>query len=90
MMYVRFLLSLRNVENLLFERAIDIRHDTVRFWCKRFGVRIENATQRVGRMRGVRHRRWQSETSWGEPEHERLIHHGWRECLAATGCSALR
>ena len=32
MMYVRFPLSLRNVEDLLFERDIDISHETVRFW----------------------------------------------------------
>lgn len=31
MMYVRFPLSLRNVEDLLFERDIDICHETVRF-----------------------------------------------------------
>jgi len=31
MMYVRFLLSLRNVEDLLNERGIDINHETVRF-----------------------------------------------------------
>ena len=30
MMYVRYPLSLRNVENLLHERGIDIRHETVR------------------------------------------------------------
>jgi len=29
-MYVRFPLSLRNVEDLLFERGIDICHETVR------------------------------------------------------------
>ena len=32
MMYVRFPLSLRNVEDLLHERGIDISHETVRFW----------------------------------------------------------
>ena len=32
MMYVRFPLSLRNVEDLLFERGIDISHETVRHW----------------------------------------------------------
>src|SRR3990170_3282766 len=32
MMYVRFPLSLRNVEDLLFERGIDICHETVRQW----------------------------------------------------------
>ena len=30
MMYVRFPLSLRNVEDLLFERGIDLCHETVR------------------------------------------------------------
>ncbi len=32
MMYVRYPLSLRNVEDLLHERGIDIRHETLRFW----------------------------------------------------------
>ena len=31
MLYVRFPLSLRNVEDLLFERGIDLCHETVRF-----------------------------------------------------------
>nr|WP_236617732.1 hypothetical protein [Sphingobium ummariense] len=37
MMYVRHPLSLRNVEDLLFERGIDISHETVRLWWNRFG-----------------------------------------------------
>ena len=37
MMYVRFPLSLRQVEDLLVERGIDICHETVRFWWNRFG-----------------------------------------------------
>ena len=36
MMYVRFPLSLRNVEDLLFERGIDLCHATVRTWWNRF------------------------------------------------------
>jgi putative transposase len=32
LMYVRFPLSLRNVEDLLFERGVDLSHETVRFW----------------------------------------------------------
>ncbi|MGY2735509.1 transposase-like protein [Sphingomonas sp. UYP23] len=32
MMYVRFPLSLRNVEDLRFERGIDSCHETVRQW----------------------------------------------------------
>jgi hypothetical protein len=37
MMYVRYPLSLRQVEDLLFERGIDICHETVRFWRLRSG-----------------------------------------------------
>ena len=37
MMCVRDPLSLRNVEDLLFARGIDICHETVRLWWNRFG-----------------------------------------------------
>jgi putative transposase len=37
MMYLRYPLSLRQVEDLLFERGIDICHETMRFWWNRFG-----------------------------------------------------
>ena len=37
-MYVRFPLSLRNVEDLLHERGIDICHESVRLWVDRFGT----------------------------------------------------
>ena len=37
MLYVRFPLSLRNVEDLLDERGIDVSHETVRYWWQRFG-----------------------------------------------------
>jgi len=36
MMYIRYPLSLRQVDDLLFERGIDICHETVRFWWNRF------------------------------------------------------
>ena len=35
MMYIFRSLSLRQVENLLFERGMDICHETVRFWWNR-------------------------------------------------------
>ena len=56
MMYVRFPLSLRNVEDLLFERGIDICHETVRFWWNRFGPMFaaDIKRQRINRMRGFR------------------------------------
>ena len=55
MMYVRFPLSLRNVEDLLFERGIDICHETVRHWWNRFGPMFAGdiRRQRVSRMRGL-------------------------------------
>ena len=37
MLYVRYPLSLRNVEDLLHARGIEISHETVRFWWNRFG-----------------------------------------------------
>ena len=60
MMYVRFPLSLRNVEDLLFERGIDICHETVRLWWNRFGplFAADIRRQRVQRMNGFRHWRW--------------------------------
>jgi len=59
MMYVRFPLSLRNVEDLLHERGIDISHETVRFWWNRFGPMFaaEIRKRRVQRLRA--HSIWQ-------------------------------
>jgi putative transposase len=60
MMYVRFPLSLRNVEDLLFERGIDNCDETVGHWWNRFGPLFAGALrrQRVSRMRSFRHWRW--------------------------------
>ena len=60
MMYVRFPLSLRNVEDLLAERGIDISHETVRHWWNRFGpiFAADIRRQRVSRLRGFRQWRW--------------------------------
>ena len=58
MLYVRFPLSLRNVEDLLHERGIEVSHETVRFWWKRFGPMFaaEIRRKRVERMRSSRWR----------------------------------
>lgn len=37
MYYVRYPLSLRNVEDILYERGIDICHETVRYWWHKLG-----------------------------------------------------
>src|ERR1700722_8559435 len=60
MMYVRYPLSLRNVEDLLSERGIDISHETVRFWWNRFGPMFaaEIRKRRVAHMRGYPQWHW--------------------------------
>ena len=53
MLYVRFPLSLRNVEDLLHERGIEVSHETVRFWWRRCGPMFA-AEIRKGRAAGMR------------------------------------
>jgi putative transposase len=54
MPYVRYPLSRRDVEDLLFERGYDFCHETVRLWWNRFGplFAAEIRRRRVNRMRG--------------------------------------
>ena len=53
MINVKYPLSLRNVENLLAARGIDICHETVRFWWSRFEPMFaaEIRRKRVDRLR---------------------------------------
>jgi len=78
LMYVRFPLSLRNVEDLLFERGIDICHETVRFWWNRFGPMFaaDIRRQRVSRMRGFRHWKWHLDEVYVKINGE--MHYLWR------------
>ena len=57
MMYVRFPLSLRNVEDLLHECGVEISHETVRFWWNRFGP-LFAAEIRKRRIEGMKSSRW--------------------------------
>ena len=59
LMYVRFPLSLGNVEDLLHERGIDICHESVRKWVDRFGPMFASKirTRRASVMR--QHTQWQ-------------------------------
>ena len=57
MMYVRFPLSLRQVEDLLHERGIDISYETVRAWWNRFGP-VFAAEIRKRRVRHRSYSRW--------------------------------
>ncbi len=57
MMYIRYPLSLRQVEVLLFERNIDICHETVWFWWNRFGLMFA-AEIRKRRVHHQSYSRW--------------------------------
>ena len=78
MMYIRFPLSLRDVEDLRFERGIDICHETVRFWWNRFGPMFASQIrrERVSRMRGFSHWRWHLDEVFVKINGER--HYLWR------------
>jgi putative transposase len=57
MMYVRFPLSLRTVEDLLHERGIEVSHETVRSWWLHFGPIFASEIRRK-RVSGMRASRW--------------------------------
>ena len=58
MMYIRFSLSLRQVEDLLHDRGIDICHETVRAWWNRFGPMF---AAEIRKKRVAAHPNW---TQW--------------------------
>src|SRR6516162_7960245 len=41
-LYYRFPLSYRDVQELLFERGIDVTHEAIRQWCLKFGQAYAN------------------------------------------------
>ena len=57
MMYIRYPLSLRQVEDLLFERGIDISHETIRYWWNRFGPLLAGEI-RNRRIKGRNYSNW--------------------------------
>ncbi len=60
MLYICFPLSLRNVEDLLHERGIDVSHETVRYWWNRFGpvFASESRRKRVQQLSAFSKRKW--------------------------------
>jgi putative transposase len=71
-------LSLRNVEDLLAERGIDICHETVRLWWNRFGPMFaaEIRKKRIDRMRAHTHWRWHLDEVYVKINGE--LHYLWR------------
>ncbi len=78
MLYVRFPLSLRNVDDLLHERGIEISHKTVRYWWNRFGplFAAEIRGKRVEAMRA--HRQWQWHLDAVYVKNNGVPHYLWR------------
>ena len=78
MLYVRYPVSLRNVEDLLHARGIEISHETVRFWWNRFGPMFaaEIGRKRVERMRSLPHRGWHLDEVMVKIN--RVTHYLWR------------
>ena len=78
MLYVRFPLSLRNVEDLLHERGIEISHEAVRFWWNRFGPLFagEIRRKRVSRMRSYLNWQWHLDEVFAKSDGKR--HYLWR------------
>ena len=77
MLYIRFPLSLRNVEDLLHERGVDVSHEAVRFWWHRFGPMFA-AEIRQRRIHGMRssHWRWHLDEMFVKINGEK--HYLWR------------
>ncbi|MBW0159714.1 IS6 family transposase, partial [Sedimentimonas flavescens] len=78
MLYVRFPLSLRNVEDLLHERGIEISYESVRFWWNRFGpiFAAEIRKKRAERLRSGPQWQWHLDEMFVKINGER--HYLWR------------
>jgi putative transposase len=78
MLYLRFPLSLRNVEDLLHERGIDVSYETIRFWWRRFGplFAAEIRRRRIDRMRAFSTWRWHVDEMFVKINGEQ--HYLWR------------
>jgi putative transposase len=45
--YFRFQLSLRDIEELLFERGVVVSYETIRRWCDKFGAGLHGGPKRL-------------------------------------------
>jgi len=83
MMYVRFPLSLRNVEDLLHERGIDISHETVWYWWNRFGPMFAAENRRKVNQTGFTGEPKARKVSYGKRQpREPFFDRGARACGA--------
>ncbi|WP_135505738.1 IS6 family transposase [Roseovarius aestuariivivens] len=78
MMYVRFPLSLRNVDDLLHERGIDVSRESIRFWWMQFGPLFASEIRkaRIQRMHCYSNYRWHLDEVFVKINGE--THYMWR------------
>ncbi len=78
MLYIRFPLSLRNIEDLLHERGIDVSHETVRYWWNKFGPMFaaEIRRKRVQQLRAFSKWKWHVDEVFVKVNGKR--HYLWR------------
>lgn len=50
--YLRFNLSLRDIEELLFERGVVVTYGTIRCWCDKFGAHFAHRVKAERRKPG--------------------------------------
>ncbi|ADY27784.1 Integrase catalytic region (plasmid) [Deinococcus proteolyticus MRP] len=53
-LYHRFTLSYRDIEELLFQRGIQVSHETIRDWCDKFGPNLTKELKKREPQRGSR------------------------------------
>jgi putative transposase len=51
--YFRFQLSLRDIEELLFERGVTVSYETIRRWCEKFGAGFAHRVKAARRKPGT-------------------------------------
>src|SRR4029453_5249483 len=51
--YFRFQLSLRDIEELLFERGVVVSYETIRRWCDKFGASFGQGAKGARRQAGI-------------------------------------
>ncbi|MFT6694238.1 MAG: putative transposase, partial [Neolewinella sp.] len=75
MYYVRYPLSFRQVEDILHERGIDISHEAIRFWVKKFGLAFAGEIRR--KRKGIQSNwRWHMDEVFVKINGE--LHYLWR------------
>ena len=75
MYYIRYPLSLRQVEDILHERGIDICHETVRYWWNKFGPIFSKTMQKKANNRASNWR-WHIDEVFVKINGE--LHYLWR------------